>query len=879
MKRIYDFEEGDGKNKRLLGGKGAGLCEMTKIGLPVPPGFTITTEVCLEYYKEGRKLPDGLMDEVKEHTSTIEKKTRKKFGDPKNPLLVSVRSGAALSMPGMMDTILNLGLNDETVVGLAEQTGDERFAYDCYRRLIQMFSRIAMQADGEKFDKKLEEVKAKYGAKYDTDLSVEALKELISEFKKICKEDTGREFPTSPYEQLKMAIEAVFSSWMGRRAVEYRRINKITPEMANGTAVTVQTMVFGNRGVDSATGVAFTRDPGTGENVFYGEYLVNAQGEDVVAGIRTPKPIIEMEKELPECYKELCKVREILEKHYKEVQDFEFTIEKGKLYVLQTRNGKMNAMATIKTSVDMYKEGILSKDEALLRVRPEQLEQLLHRTIDPNYSGKPVASGLAASPGAASGKVVFDADTAAELGSKGEKVILVREETKPDDIHGFFAAQGVLTSRGGKTSHAAVVARGMGKPCVSGCEQIKIDDRHKLFTVAGIQVKEGDIITIDGSTGAVYLGNVPTKEPELPKELEEILKWADEKRRVGVRANADTPEDARKARNLGAEGIGLCRTERMFNAVDRLPIVQKMILAESEQERKEYLSKLLPIQKNDFKEIFKSMNGLPVTVRLLDPPLHEFLPSLEGLLLEITEMKAKNLDTTEKEEILRKVKSLIEVNPMMGHRGVRLGITYPEIYEMQTRAILEAAVELIKDGYDVKPEIMIPQVALASELEYLKQRLENIAQEVMEKSGVKVKYSFGTMMEVVRSCLVAGEIAKYAEFFSFGTNDLTQGTFSFSREDAENKFLPRYLDKGILKFNPFETLDKDGVGRLMQIAIQEGRKARTDLKVGICGEHGGEPESVRFCSKIGLDYVSCSVYRVPVARLAAAQEAVQITDL
>ncbi|MEM2981983.1 MAG: pyruvate, phosphate dikinase [Candidatus Bathyarchaeia archaeon] len=879
MKRIYDFEEGDGKNKRLLGGKGAGLCEMTKIGLPVPPGFTITTEVCLEYYKEGRKLPDGLMDEVKQHISTIEKKTGKKFGDPKNPLLVSVRSGAALSMPGMMDTILNLGLNDETVIGLAKQTGDERFAYDCYRRLIQMFSRIAMQADGEKFDKKLEEVKAKYGAKYDTDLSVKALKELIGEFKKICEEDTGREFPTSPYEQLKMAIEAVFSSWMGRRAVEYRRINKITPEMANGTAVTVQTMVFGNRGVDSATGVAFTRDPGTGENVFYGEYLVNAQGEDVVAGIRTPKPIIEMEKELPECYKELCKVREILEKHYKEVQDFEFTIEKGKLYVLQTRNGKMNAMATIKTSVDMYKEGILSKDEALLRVRPEQLEQLLHRTIDPNYSGKPVASGLAASPGAASGKVVFDADTAAELGSKGEKVILVREETKPDDIHGFFAAQGVLTSRGGKTSHAAVVARGMGKPCVSGCEQIKIDDRHKFFTVAGIQVKEGDIITIDGSTGAVYLGNVPTKEPELPKELEEILKWADEKRRLGVRANADTPEDARKARELGAEGIGLCRTERMFNAVDRLPIVQKMILAESEQERKEYLSKLLPIQKNDFIEIFKSMNGLPVTVRLLDPPLHEFLPSLEGLLLEITEMKSKNLDTTEKEEILRKVKGLIEVNPMMGHRGVRLGITYPEIYEMQTRAILEAAVELIKDGYDVKPEIMIPQVALASELEYLKQRLENIVQEVMEKSGVKVKYSFGTMMEVVRSCLVAGEIAKYAEFFSFGTNDLTQGTFSFSREDAENKFLPRYLDKGILKFNPFETLDKDGVGRLMQIAIQEGRKVRPDLKVGICGEHGGEPESVRFCSKIGLDYVSCSVYRVPVARLAAAQEVVQITDL
>jgi len=877
--RIYDFEQGDGKNKKLLGGKGAGLCEMTRIGLPVPPGFVITTEVCLEYYEGGRKLPKGLMDEIRRHIATVERKTRKKFGDPKNPLLVSVRSGAALSMPGMMDTILNLGLNDETVVGLAKQTGDERFAYDCYRRLIQLFSRITMHVDGEKFEGKLEEFKNRYNAKFDTDLTPQALREIVKEFKKLYEEEAGREFPNDPYEQLEMSIEAVFSSWMGKRAVDYRKFNKITPEMANGTAVNIQTMVFGNMGADSATGVAFTRDPGTGENIFYGEYLTNAQGEDVVAGIRTPKPIIEMKKELPQSHEELCRVREILERHYKEIQDFEFTIEKGKLYVLQTRNGKMNALATIKTSVDMHNEGIITKDGALLRVRPEQLEQLLHKTIDPKSPEKPVASGLAASPGAASGKVVFDADTAAELGSKGEKVILVREETRPEDIHGFFVAQGVLTSRGGKTSHAAVVARGMGKPCVSGCEQIKIDSQLRLFKIGDINVKEGDIITIDGSTGSVYLGEVPTIDPELPKELEQVLRWADEKRKLGVRANADTPEDAKKAREFGAEGIGLCRTERMFNAVDRLPIVQKMILAESDEERNDSLSALLPIQRKDFTEIFKVMNGLPVTVRLLDPPLHEFLPSIEGLLREIANMKARNLNTREKEETLRKVKGLVEVNPMMGHRGVRLGTTNPEIYEMQTRAIIEAAAELIKQGYDVKPEIMVPQVSLASELSNIKQLLGMVANEVMERSGVQVKYSFGTMMEVVRSCLTADKVAEFAEFFSFGTNDLTQGTYSFSREDAENKFLPRYLEKGILTFNPFETLDKDGVGRLMKIAVEEGRKTRPNLKVGICGEHGGDPESVRFCSVIGLDYVSCSVYRVPIARLAAAQEVAKTYDI
>ena len=877
--RIYDFEQGDGKNKKLLGGKGAGLCEMTRIGLPVPPGFVIPTEACLDYYREGERLPRDLMGEVKQRVTTIEEKVGRGFGDSKNPLLVSVRSGAALSMPGMMDTILNLGLNDETVAGLAEQTKDERFAYDCYRRFIQLFSKIAMQVDGEIFDKKFEEYKEKYKAKYDTELSPEALRDITRAFKQLCKEEAGRDFPDEPYQQLEMAIEAVFRSWMGRRAVDYRKFNKITLDMANGTAVNVQTMVFGNRGADSGTGVAFTRDPGTGQNTFYGEYLTNAQGEDVVAGIRTPKPIIEMQKELPQSYEELCKVREILEKHYKEVQDFEFTIERGKLYLLQTRNGKMNALATIKTSVDMYDEGILRKNEALLRIRPEQIEQLLHKAIDPKSAAKPVASGLAASPGAASGKVVFDADTAAELGSKGEKIILVREETKPEDIHGFFAAQGVLTSRGGKTSHAAVVARGMGKPCVSGCEDIKIDSHLKLFNIGEKSVKEGATITIDGSTGSVYLGSVPTIEPELPKELSQVLQWADEKRKLGVRANADTPEDAKKAREFGAEGIGLCRTERMFNAVDRLPIVQRMILAETIEEREVALSTLLPIQRNDFVGIFKAMNGLPVTVRLLDPPLHEFLPSMEGLLREIADMKMKKLNTTEKEEILRKVKGLAEVNPMMGHRGVRLGITNPEIYEMQTKAILEAAAELIKQGYDIKTEIMIPQVSLASELNTVRQRLEKIAQQVMIDKGVKVEYSFGTMTEVVRSCLTASRIAEFAEFFSFGTNDLTQGTFSFSREDAENKFLPRYLADGILMNNPFETLDKDGVGRLMRMAIEDGRKVRPNLKVGICGEHGGDPESVRFCSMIGLNYVSCSVYRVPIARLAAAQEAAKTIDL
>ena len=870
--RVYAFDQGDGKNKKLLGGKGAGLCEMTRIGLPVPPGFVITTDVCLEYYENGKKLPEGLMDEVKRNIQKIEKKIGKSFGGSKNPLLVSVRSGAAMSMPGMMDTVLNLGLNEVTLKGVIEQTKNERFAWDSYRRFVQLFSEIAMGAKEESFSKKLDEIKEKYSARLDTDLDAKALKETTEDFKKICKYETGKDFPDEPFEQLETAISAVFESWMGKRAVDYRKYNKITPEMANGTAVNIQTMVFGNMGNDSATGVAFTRDPSSGENVFFGEYLTNAQGEDVVAGIRTPKPIAKMANEFPETYKELCEVRKKLEYHYKEVQDFEFTMEKGILWVLQTRNGKMTASSRLKTSIDMLNEELLTKREAILRIDPAQLEQLLHKRINPKSKAKSVAKGLPASPGAATGKVVFSADEAEEFGNKGEIIILVREETKPDDIHGFISAQGVLTSRGGKTSHAAVVARSMGKPCVSGCNAIKIDDRKKIFKVDDIIIKELETITIDGTSGEVFIGEVPLIDPEITEDFKQVLNWADEIRALEVRANADSPTDAKIARDFGAEGIGLCRTERMFNDVDRLPIFQKMILSDNEEERKLAIEKLMPLQKKDFIEIFEVMEGLPVTIRLLDPPLHEFLPSIEQLLVDINELREQGKDVTEKRNVLRKVKTLYEVNPMLGHRGVRLGITIPELYDMQVNAILEAACEVMKKNIDVKPEIMIPQVSMASELKIVKRRLESIAHSVFRKYHQEIDYKFGTMMEVVRGCLTAEHIANFVEFFSFGTNDLTQGTFSFSREDAENKFLPKYMEDIIMKFNPFETLDIDGVGRLMQIAIQDGKKSRADLKIGICGEHGGDPRSVRFCSQIGLNYVSCSGYRVPVARLAAAQE-------
>ncbi|MEM2428987.1 MAG: pyruvate, phosphate dikinase [Nitrososphaerales archaeon] len=877
-KEIYLFEEGDGTNKKLLGGKGAGLCQMTQLGLPVPPGFVITTEVCKKYYEAGRRLPNGLMDKVKEAIAHIERKTGKKFGDPHNPLLVSVRSGAAISMPGMMDTILNLGLNDTTVNGLIEQTGDARFAYDTYRRFIQLFGKIVLGIDDKLFAEVFEEAKRKLSVKNDYELDVESLKIVVQRFKEICEKETGKPFPQDPYIQLEMAIGGVFKSWMGKRAVDYRREFKITPDIADGTAVNVMAMVFGNTGFNSATGVVFTRDPATGAKGLYGDYLVNAQGEDVVAGIRTPKPIDELKNEMPESYRELVEICDRLERFYKEPQDVEFTIEKGKLYILQTRDAKMNALALVRTSVDMCKEGILTKEEALLRVKPDQLEQLLHKTVDPKANVKPITKGVNASPGAACGKVVFDADEAERRGRSGERVILVREETKPEDIHGFFAAQGVLTSRGGKTSHAAVVARSMGKPCVVGAGEIVIDHEKRQFKVGNVIVKEGDLITIDGASGNVYIGEVPMIEPQLSTHLQELLSWANEFRKLGVRANADTPEAAKLARSFGAEGIGLCRTERMFNAVDRLPIVVKMILTDSEEERIEALNKLMPMQKNDFKDILRVMEGYPVTIRLLDPPLHEFLPRFEELLEEVNRLKySKGFESEllEKQKILSRVRVMSEVNPMLGHRGVRVGITHPEIYEMQVRAICEAAAELIIEGIDVKPQIMIPQVAIAEELVVIKNIVNRVKEEVEKKYGVKIPIKYGTMIEVVRACLTADQIAKITDFFSFGTNDLTQGTFSFSREDVENKFLPIYISKGILKHNPFQTIDEEGVGKLIKIAVELGKAANPELEIGICGEHGGDPESITFCHKAGLTYVSASPYRIPVAILAASQAAIK----
>lgn len=875
-KYVYFFGEGDASMKMLLGGKGANLAEMTRIGLPVPPGFTITTEACAHYYKNNEQWPEGLEEEILANLKQLEEKSGKKFGDPNNPLLVSVRSGAPVSMPGMMDTILNLGLNDEVVEGLAKLTGDKRFAYDCYRRFIQMFGNVVMGIDHSKFEAILDEVKEEVGAKLDTDLDAEALKKVIQKYKELYKKETGEDFPQEPYEQLKRAINAVFESWNNKRAITYRKIHGIPDDW--GTAVNVQMMVFGNMGFDSGTGVGFTRNPSTGEKEYYGEYLLNAQGEDVVAGIRTPKPIVEMEKELPKAFEELKKVYEILEKHYKDMQDFEFTIEKGKLYLLQTRTGKRTAQAAIKIAVDMVKEGLIDKKTAILRVDPNQLNQLLHPQIDRSQPIQVLAKGLPASPGAAYGKVVFDADEAEKLGNEGEKVILVRPETTPDDIHGVVAAQGVLTSRGGMTSHAAVVARGMGKPCVAGCEAIKIDLDKKQFTVNSTVVKEGDYITIDGGTGEVILGQVKTIPPQLSGDFQTLLSWADEVRKLGVRANADTPQDAQKALEFGAEGIGLCRTEHMFMAPDRLPSVQRMIMAQNEEERRKALSEIEPMQKGDFKEIFRIMEGKPVTIRLIDPPLHEFLPKLEDLLVEVTTLRVKGVtgpELEEKENLLKIVRNLHEANPMLGLRGCRLGILYPEIVEMQVRAIMEAACELTKEGIKVIPEIMIPLVGHRNEIKVLKEKLDEVAQAVIKEYGVDVSYSFGTMIEVPRAALVADQIAEYAEFFSFGTNDLTQMTFGYSRDDAEGKFLFYYEEKGILEEDPFQVLDQEGVGQLMQMGVQKGRSTRSNLKCGICGEHGGEPKSVKFCHKIGLNYVGCSPFRVPIARLAAAQAAIE----
>ncbi len=910
---VYAFSEGDGKNKKLLGGKGANLCEMTQIGLNVPPGFVITTEACLHFLDEkNNALPDDMMQQVKAYMLKVEEETGKKFGDPDNPLLVSVRSGSALSMPGMMDTILNLGLNEETLQGEIRQTGDARFGYDAYRRFIQLFGKVAMNVPDEIFDEQFDAVKQQAGIKSDVGLSAEHLKDISERFLQVFHDHTGRAFPQDPFEQLEIAIKAVFNSWMGKRAVDYRREFNITPDMANGTAVNVCTMVFGNRGNDSATGVAFTRNPGSGENKLYGEYLVNAQGEDVVAGIRTPKPIDMLSDEMPEMARQLAELRDRLESHYHEVQDFEFTIERGTLYCLQTRNGKMNAVAMVRTSVEMVEEGLIDRKQALLRIDPSHLEQMLYPRLDQNVSLEPLAQGLPASPGAAAGHAVFDADRAEMLGKdQGQRVILLREETKPEDIHGFFASQGILTSRGGKTSHAAVVARGMGKPCVAGAEGIMVDVNRREAYVGGKVIKEGDLITIDGSNGNVYLGEVPMVEPEFTSELNRILDWADDVAYLRVMANADTPTDAARALKFGARGIGLCRTERMFNAVERLPIVIEMIVAETDEQRQAALDKLLPIQRADFRGLFETMAPRPVTIRLLDPPIHEFLPTERQLLDDLEQLKhlrdtvrgidvmassalllkadagaeikqatrdMVSLDLVEqaiatKELMLQKVRALIEVNPMLGHRGVRLGITFPEIYGMQIRAILEAEAECLAKGLEVHPQMMVPQVCTPQELKVVKRQMDAIKADVEEKSGQKLNCRFGTMIEVVRACMRADKLAKRAEFFSFGTNDLTQAAFSFSREDAENKFLPMYNQNDILQDNPFEVLDEKGVGKLMKLAVQWGRETKPDLSVGICGEHGGHPQSIDFCHRAGLNYVSCSAPRVPVARLAAAHAA------
>ncbi len=901
-KQVYSFAEGDGKNKKLLGGKGANLCEMTQMGINVPPGFVITTEACLEFLS-GNELPDSLLAEIADQVAMLEKATGKSFGKGANPLLVSVRSGSALSMPGMMDTILNLGLNEDTLQSLIQQTSDERFAYDAYRRFIQLFGKVALGIADEPFDEIFDEVKERVGVTADVALEAPHLKEISEKFLQVVKHESGREFPHDVMTQLRLAVEAVFRSWMGKRAVDYRREFNITPDMANGTAVNICTMVFGNKGDDCATGVGFTRNPGTGDNEMFGEYLTNAQGEDVVAGIRTPKPLLQMEKEMPEQYQQLVALRNTLESHYQEVQDYEFTIESGTLYCLQTRNGKMNAAATVKTSVDMYREKLITREQALLRVPPELLEQLLHPRLDPGSEARPIALGLPASPGAASGKCVFDADLAEKLGSTGEQLILVREETRPEDIHGFFAAQGILTSRGGKTSHAAVVARGMGKPCVAGAEGIVVDVDLRQAHVGEHILREGDVITLNGATGEVYLGAIPTIPAHFSDELAELLGWADETAKLKVMANADTPDAATTAREYGAMGIGLCRTERMFNAVDRLPIVVDMILANNAEDRKTALTRLLPIQRDDFIQLFTTMSPDPVTVRLLDPPMHEFLPTEHQLLEQIDTLRTyrdvvrgrqtamATLDhrvelpealqelseehvndaLTRKERMLKKVRELEEVNPMLGHRGVRLGITYPEIYEMQIQAILEAAMQCSADGVDVQAEIMVPQVITSQELGHVQKMATDIATRLEKESGKPLHYKFGTMIETVRACTRAWHLAKSAEFFSFGTNDLTQAVFSFSREDAENKFLPMYNETGILQDNPFEVLDVKGVGKLIKMAVTGGREQRAELKIGICGEQGGHPDSIQFCHDVGLNYVSCSGPRVPVARLAAAQ--------
>ena len=874
-KLVYFFgnkqTEGDASQKFLLGGKGANLAEMSKIGIPVPPGFTISTEVCKYFYDNNKKYPETLNKEVSTNLKKLENSTGKKFGDTKNPLLVSVRSGAASSMPGMMDTILNLGLNEKVVDSIAKSTNNPRFAWDSYRRFIQMYGNVVENIDHEKFEHIITEVKAKKAIKEDVDMTASDWQEVVSGYKKIFKIEKNREFPDDAQTQLWGAIGAVIGSWNNARAITYRKLNHIDESKVFGTAVNIQSMVFGNLGVDSGTGVAFTRNPATGENVSYGEYLMNAQGEDVVAGIRTPKHLDSLKEDNEVAYKELISIFNKLEKHYRDMQDVEFTIENGKLYILQTRSGKRTAPASVKIAVDLVNEKLITQKEALLRIEPEKLDQLLHPTLDlkakANY--KLIAQGLPASPGAGVGQVVFDADTAVEWKETGKKVILVRAETSPEDIAGMNAAEGILTARGGMTSHAAVVARGMGKCCVSGCETISVSEIEKKFKVGDLIISEGDIITLDGSTGEVFLGEIPTINPKLSGYFGTIMDWSDKYRYLGVRTNADTPHDAQAARNFGAEGIGLCRTEHMFFESDRIFAVRQMIVSETLEQRQAALAKIFPMQKNDFKELFQIMRGLPVKIRLLDPPLHEFLPKTK----EDIEALAKEMGLSV-EKLTEKVEYLHELNPMMGHRGCRLGITFPEIFEMQVKAIAEAACELIKSGDSIVPEIMIPLVGEFNEFKWLKDLLVPVIEKVIKQSGVKMRYEIGTMIEIPRAALTADAIATEADFFSFGTNDLTQMTYGFSRDDA-GKFLKDYLDKKILPEDPFKTLDTVGVGRLMKMAVDLGRGAKKDLHIGICGEQGGDPDTIKFCHNIGLNYVSCSPYRVPIARLAAAQAAIE----
>ena len=869
-KFVYSFNEGSKDMRDLLGGKGANLAEMTKIGLPVPFGFTISTDACKDYLNKGGMLDDEIVREVYEHLDELEQVMGKKFGDIENPLLVSVRSGAPVSMPGMMDTILNLGLNDDSVKGLAAKTGNERFAYDSYRRFIQMFGDVVMEIPKSKFDQIFDGRKKEVGAEYDVDLKTEDLKVIIEGYKELVKAELGREFPQNPKDQLMEAIQAVFRSWNNERAILYRKLNNISASL--GTAVNVQSMVFGNTGENSGTGVAFTRSPVNGENKIFGEFLVNAQGEDVVAGIRTPQPIDQMKESFPDVYGKFEDIARILEDHYKDMQDMEFTVEEGKLFMLQTRNGKRTAEAAVKVAVDMVNEEKIDKETAIMRIAPEQIDQLLHPAFDAEELKKhtPIGKGLPASPGAACGEIVFSADDAAVAKEAGKKVVLVREETSPEDLAGMVAAEGILTARGGMTSHAAVVARGMGKCCVAGCHDITVYEEEKYMEIHGVKYHEGDMISINGTDGSVYAAEIATKAPELSGNFGTIMKWADEIRTIGVRTNADNPRDAKQAVQFGAEGIGLCRTEHMFFEEERIPKIRRMILADTEEERREALAGLLPYQKGDFKGLYETMAGKPVTIRLLDPPLHEFLPKNEEDMKELSEQFGIPL-----EKIKTKTIELHEFNPMLGHRGCRLAVTYPEIAEMQTEAIITAALEVKKEtGIDIKPEIMVPLVGIPNELKNVKKTIDETAERCFEQAGERLNYMVGTMIEIPRAALVADEIAEDAEFFSFGTNDMTQMGFGFSRDDT-GKIIREYVEKGVLEEDPFQVLDQRGVGKLVKMAAEEGLKTRPNIKLGICGEHGGNPKTIDFCHRLGLNYVSCSPFRVPIARLAAAQAAIR----